>query len=83
MRSQINVGSDTPVYGDWEKTKNSGSDVFFISPQINYTIAKKWNISLMADFPLYQKYHGIQLATNYAFSVNVSWDIDFNKENNQ
>ncbi|NLA23684.1 MAG: hypothetical protein GX879_01840 [Bacteroidales bacterium] len=79
LRSQLNPGADEAIYGDWEKTKNSGSDVFFISPQINYTIAEKWNLSLMADFPLYQRYNGIQLATDYAFSFNVSWDIDFNK----
>lgn len=77
LRSQINLG-DNPVYEEWETTKNSGSDVFFISPQINYTIASKLNISVMADFPLYQKYNGIQLATNYAFAVNISYDLNFN-----
>lgn len=77
MRSQINQG-DNPVYEEWETTRNSGSDVFFISPQINYTIASKLNISIMADFPLYQKYKGLQLATNYAFAVNISYDLNFN-----
>lgn len=80
IRSQINVGNENPLYGEWERTKNSGSNVFFISPQLNYTVAHKWNISLMVDLPLYQKYNGIQLATDYAFSVNISGDLDFNKK---
>lgn len=65
-------------YGDWETVKNSGSDVVFIVPQINYTFVKKWNLSVMVDIPLYQYYQGIQLASDYAFSVNLTRDFDFN-----
>jgi hypothetical protein len=78
MRSSSFNGNDW-VYGDWQTTIYSGSDVFFLSPQLNYTIAKSWNISVMVDIPLYQRYNGIQLATDYAFAVNISHDINFNK----
>ena len=66
-------------YDEWKKVKNSGSDVFFICPQINYTFAKKLNASIQADIPIYQHYKGIQLASNYAFSINLTYDLDFSK----
>ncbi|MGM0649796.1 MAG: hypothetical protein ACQES1_04720 [Bacteroidota bacterium] len=71
----IDENNDQWEYGDWEKVKNSGSDVIFFCPQINYTFAKKLNVSVQADIPLYQYYKGIQLASDYAFSFNLTYDI--------
>jgi len=70
-------------YGDWEHVKNSGSDVIFFCPQVNYTFFHKLNVSIQADIPLYQYYKGIQLASNYAFSINASYDLNFNEIENE
>ncbi len=74
-RSQFYIGSGELEYGEWEKVKNSGSDVIFFCPQINYTFFQKLNLSVQADIPLYQYYKGIQLASDYAFSFNLTYDI--------
>lgn len=53
----------------------SGGYTFFLSPQINYSIAQKWNISALTDFPIYRYYNGTQLSNKYAFSVNITRDF--------
>jgi len=57
--------------------ESTGGAVFLLSPQINYSIHEKWNLSLIADIPLYQYFNGIQLAYNYAFTVNLSHDFQW------
>lgn len=54
---------------------SSGGNLIFIAPQINYTIAKKWNISLLADLPVYRNYNGIQLGNKFAFALYLSKDF--------
>ncbi|MFP4664526.1 MAG: hypothetical protein ACLFM1_08865 [Bacteroidales bacterium] len=76
IRTQDYQGQGQLEYNDWHKVKNSGSDVIFFCPQINYTFFQKLNISVLADIPLYQYYKGIQLASDYAFAVNLTWDLD-------
>lgn len=58
-----------------EKITSSGGNLIFIAPQINYTIAKKWNISLLADIPIYRNYNGTQLGSKYAFAFYLSRDF--------
>lgn len=53
----------------------SGGNLIFLSPQVNYTIAKKWNISLVGDIPLYRNYNGIQLGNKYSLAVYLSRDF--------
>ena len=57
--------------------KSTGGSVILFSPQINYSIHEKWNISLAFDIPVYQYFNGIQLAYNYAFTINLSRDFNF------
>ncbi|MCK4805958.1 MAG: hypothetical protein KAS91_02135, partial [Candidatus Pacebacteria bacterium] len=76
----INEQDGELVYDEWIEVKNSGSYVLFICPQLNYTLKKKLNISVMMDIPLYQYYNGIQLATDYAFSFNLTRDLSFKKK---
>ena len=54
---------------------SSGGNLIFIAPQINYTIAQKWNLSLLADFPVYRYYNGIQLGNKFAFALYLSRDF--------
>ena len=49
--------------------------MFYVSPQLNFTLTKKCNISVMADIPVYQYYNEIQLSNKYAFVVNVIKDF--------
>ncbi|MBI5219835.1 MAG: transporter [Bacteroidia bacterium] len=55
----------------------SGSNLLFISPQLNYSISEKWNVSVIADIPMYQYYNGTQLANKFAVGFNISRDIVF------
>lgn len=54
---------------------NSGNNLFFASPQINYNLNKIWNISVIADLPCYQYFNGLQLANKWAFSVSITKDF--------
>lgn len=60
----------------------SGSCLFFIGPQVNMSINDKWNISVMADIPVFQYYHGIQLANTCAVGVSLIRDFSFTKNKN-
>lgn len=62
---------------EWNTVPNSGSNVVFFSPQLNYTLNEIWNFSVMVDVPLYQYYHMKQMATDYAVSVNMTYDLQF------
>lgn len=54
---------------------SSGSHILYLSPQLNYTIAQKWNVSVLTDLPVYRYYNGIQLAHKFAFAINLMRDI--------
>jgi hypothetical protein len=55
--------------------ESTGSTVFYLSPQINYFIREKWNLSVTADLPLWQSFIGTQLAMRYGFSLNLARDF--------
>lgn len=61
----------------YDKIKNirkisSGSILFFAVPQINYSWREKWNISALADIPLYQHFNGTQLGAGLGASLIIS-----------
>ncbi len=58
----------------------SGSCIVLVSPQLNYTIKEKWNVSVIVDIPVYQYYYEMQLATKYAFTINITRDFLLNKK---
>ncbi len=62
------------------KVKGSGSHLFYIVPQLNYTIQEKWNISVLADIPIYKYYYGTQLSNTYAVTFNITRDIIFDSK---
>ncbi|MBN2787203.1 MAG: hypothetical protein JXQ69_02660 [Paludibacteraceae bacterium] len=61
-----------------QMVKASGNVSFFAVPQLNISL-NSWNLSVLFEIPVYQYYNEIQLASSYAFSVNVVKDISFNK----
>ncbi|MCH8903530.1 MAG: hypothetical protein IIA45_06415 [Bacteroidetes bacterium] len=55
---------------------NSSGGVFlFVAPQLNLTIAPRWNISILADIPAYRYYGGTQLANQIAGSLVMTKDF--------
>ena len=52
----------------------SGGYFIFLSPQINYTIAEKWNISALTGIRLYWHYNGTQIG-NQGFTVSLTRDF--------
>lgn len=54
---------------------STGGHLVFIAPQINYTIAKKWNVSVLADIPVYRYYNGTQLGNKFAVALYLSRDF--------
>lgn len=55
--------------------ESTGSCLFYLSPQVNYFIREKWNVSLITDIPVYQNFRGTQLATRYGVSLNLARDF--------
>ncbi len=57
--------------------ESTGGTVLLLSPQVNFSILEKWDLSLVVDVPVYQYFNGTQLAYNYAFTVNFSHDFQW------
>lgn len=56
--------------------ESSGGVIFILSPQLNYSLKEKWNVSLMADVPIYQYLYGIQLATKFGITIGFARDFE-------
>jgi hypothetical protein len=61
--------------------ESSGGSIFYTSPQINYFIKEKWNVSVIVDIPVYQYFNGTQLATKYGISMNFARDFKLQPNN--
>ena len=57
---------------DRTEKESSGSLLFFLTPQLNYVLLEKWNLSVIFDFPLYQYFNGTQLGAGPGFSLSLS-----------
>lgn len=55
-----------------ETNHSTGSCLVFAVPQINYVLNEKWNISAMADLPVYRYFNGVQLASALNISLVLS-----------
>jgi hypothetical protein len=62
---------------------STGGHLIFFAPQINYTIAQKWNLSLLADIPTFRYYNGTQLGNKISFALYFSRDFGGKCEVNQ
>ncbi|MFZ4465055.1 MAG: hypothetical protein ACOYN5_14500 [Bacteroidales bacterium] len=58
------------------KRANSGNLLMILSPQLNYAVASKWNISLMTDIPVFKNYNGKQLTPAYSVAIGLTRDFD-------
>ena len=61
---------------------SSGGNTLFVAPQINYNVLQKWNVSVLADIPVFRYYQGTQLSPKYAFSIQLSREFDFSNNKN-
>jgi hypothetical protein len=55
----------------------SGNCLLYLVPQLNLSLGDHWNISVLADLPLYRYYHGIQLANKTAIVLSLIRDFSF------
>jgi hypothetical protein len=53
----------------------SGNYLVFIIPQINLSLNNNWNVSLLVDVPVYQYFHGIQIANKLSFALSINKDL--------
>lgn len=62
---------------EWLKhtAAGTGGYALLLSPQLNYTIKSKWNLSLSGEIPAYQYLNQKQLGRGWAILFNVSTDI--------
>lgn len=51
---------------------SSGSNLLYLSPQVNYSIQQKWDMSVLFDWPVYKYYNGTQLGKQYNIAVIVN-----------
>jgi hypothetical protein len=65
---------------DKNKRTNTGNLLLWLSPQLNYAVSGKWNISLMCDIPVYKDYNGKQLTPAYSFAVGLTRDFDLSRK---
>jgi hypothetical protein len=59
---------------------NTGYDILYISPQLSYSIAGKWNVTVVFDMPVYKNYVGRQLTPSYSYAVSLSRDFNFGRK---
>jgi len=79
-RSHDNDYTDVYENGSSSVRPNSGNYLLILSPQLSYSIAGKWNVSVLYDIPLYKYYNGKQLTPKYSFALSVSHDFDLNRK---
>ena len=58
---------------------NTGNHLLLIVPQLSYSIAGKWNLSVLCDIPVYKNYTGKQLTPTYSFAVSLTRDLDLSR----
>ena len=54
------------------KVSDSGFDLVTVSPQLSYSIAGKWNLSLTGDIPVYKYYNGRQMTPKYSIALSLT-----------
>ncbi len=62
-----------------DKVINSGYNLITLTPQISYSIAGKWNLTLLYDIPIYKNYNGKQMTPKYSFAMSLTRDINLGK----
>lgn len=61
--------------------ESSGGCIFVFSPQVNLSIHKKWNLSLLVDIPVFQYYNGTQLGSGTGANISLARTFNLEKSN--
>jgi hypothetical protein len=69
-----------PVEEGGGKVVNSGYDLVTVSPSLSYSIAGKWNLTVLCDIPVYKYYNGLQMTPKYSFAVSFTRDFNLGKK---
>ncbi len=58
-------------YDYWDNIRlvDSGGEVLYAAPQLNYHYKQTWNLSLLFETPVLRHYHYTQLGSKYALSL--------------
>ncbi len=59
---------------------NTGYDILYVSPQLSYSIAGKWNVTLVCDLPIYKYYKDRQLTPAYAYALSLTRDFNLGRK---
>ena len=65
---------------DEVKRPNTGNLLLILSPQLNYSLAKKWNLSLLCDIPVFKNYNGKQLTPSYSVALGLTRDFNLDRK---
>jgi hypothetical protein len=60
---------------DGKEETNTGYQLMVLSPQLSYSVAGLWNVSLLYDVPVYKNYQGKQLTPQYSYAISLSRDF--------
>jgi hypothetical protein len=60
---------------DGVEETNTGYHLLVLTPQLSYSIAGLWNLSLLYDVPVYKNYKGKQLTPQYSYAVSLTRDF--------
>ncbi|MEM7371760.1 MAG: hypothetical protein AAF587_24300 [Bacteroidota bacterium] len=66
-------GQGIPIANERELIRPTGSEKVFVVPQISYALTQKLNVSLLMDWPVYQRYNDKQLATTLSASLSLRY----------
>jgi hypothetical protein len=66
-----------------DKVINSGFDLVTVSPQLSYSIAGIWNLTVLVDIPVYKYYNGKQMTPKYSLAVSLTRDFNLGRKQQQ
>jgi hypothetical protein len=68
---QLNVRAEKPETGANADTANSGATLAYLSPGVTVELARKANLFVFIQVPVYQRVTGYQLEPRYLLSVGI------------
>ncbi|MBM2814766.1 MAG: ATPase [Ignavibacteria bacterium] len=67
----------TQLYSSYSFINASGGLIAFLSPQLNYTLAREWIISAQFNYPIYKNVNSEQLTNKFSIQAGISKSFNF------
>jgi len=77
---QIRSEWKTNDHDNGKDVVNSGFVLLTVSPTLSYSIAGKWNLTMLCDIPVYKNYNGTQMTPRYSFAMSLSKDFNLSRK---